>query len=188
MQHIIPFNIMAKHFKTILFILFAFTATIKAQTKIIAGEKHTLSVDVPKNWVLGIDNKVPFFIKPDMVGGNDLNYIYVYGIDYEDNPNMDQWIDGNNDYMKESFPGIKIDTLKLSFPNIKKDDYATGRYNVVTYLYPDGKKEALLIIECTHTIATVVMSSANASEFEKYLPSFKEIGSSVKILGTSLKE
>jgi len=154
----------------------------------IVGEKHTISVDVPQNWVMATDNKVPFFIKTNVINDHELNYMYVYGIDYEDNPDMEQWIDGNNDYMKQNFPGIKIDTLKLIFPNIKKDDYTTGRYNVVTYLYPDGKKEALLIIECRHTIATVVMSSANESEFEKYLPSFKEIGSSVKILGTRLKE
>ena len=114
--------------------------------------------------------------------------MYVYGLDYNINPKLEDWIEGNNKDVLNSQDSVKIDSLKIEFKNLKKDDYLTGRYKTITYEYKDKRKEVLLIIECKNTIATIVFSASDTIEFDKFIVSFKELSNSVKILGTTLKE
>ncbi len=173
--------------KIILLICIIFTTYSNAQSKMVVGKKHTIFVDIPKNWIQAQNDQLPFFIKPDEKNVSDLTNLYVYGIDYDSNPNLDDWIDGNNKELTENEKGIKIRAVDLKFENIKKDNYCTGNYKIVTYEYLNKRKECLLIIECKNTIVTVVLSTSNELEFEKYLKSFEEIAKSTKILGTTLK-
>jgi hypothetical protein len=159
-----------------------------AQSKMIVGNKHTIFVDIPENWIQAQNDQLPFFIKPNEKDISDFTYIYVYGIDYDSNPKLDEWIDGNNKYLIETEKGIKIKNLDLKFENIKKDNYSNGNYRIVTYEYENKRKECLLIVECQNTIVTVVLSTDSDLEFNKYLKSFEEIAKSTKILGTTLKE
>jgi hypothetical protein len=157
------------------------------QTKIVTGPKHAIFVDQPKNWVQAQNPQLPFFIKPDEPNVSKDTYMYVYGLDYEINPNMDGWIKGDIDDFKNKHPGMKVDTLQLDLPKLKEKSYQTGRYKIITYTYEDKRKQALLIIECRNTIATVVLSAKDDEEYDKYLPAFEETAKSVKVLGGMVK-
>ena len=92
------------------------------------------------------------------------------------------------DESKEEIIGVKIDTLKQQFDNIKANDYLTGNYLTITYDYPNGRNEVILVIECKSTIVTSVLSTKDKAELKKLLPSFIELSNTLKILGTTLKE
>lgn len=173
--------------KIILLICILFSTFSHSQSKMIVGSKHTILVEIPKNWIQAQNDQLPFFIKPDEKNVSDLTYMYAYGIDYDINPKLDEWIDGNNKYLIENEEGVKIGSLDLKFENIKKDNYSNGNYKIVTYEYENKRKECLLIIECKNTIVAVVLSTSSDLEFNKYLKSFEEIAKSTKILGTALQ-
>jgi hypothetical protein len=178
---------MNRKIKLTLVAFFALISMTFGQTKMVVGEKHTFFVDIPKNWLQAQNDQLVFFIKPNEKNVSDKTYIYALGLDYKVNPDINGWIDGNTKYLIEENKGLKIDSLTISLDNIKKDDYMTGRYKVITYEYEDKRKEALLIVECKNTIVTIVLSTKDKKEFEKYLASFNEIAKSLKILGTTLK-
>lgn len=173
--------------KFILLICIIFSTYSNSQSKMIVGNKHTILVEIPQNWIQAQNDQLPFFIEPDEKNVSDLTYMYAYGIDYDINPKLDEWIDGNNKYLIENEKGVKIGSLDLKFENIKKDNYSNGNYKIVTYEYENKRKECLLIIECKNTIVTVVLSTSSDLEFNKYLKSFEEIAKSTKILGTKLR-
>ena len=173
--------------KIVILICLIFSTYSIGQSKMIVGNKHTIFVEIPKDWIQAQNDQLPFFIKPDEKNVSDLTYIYAYGIDYDINPKLDEWIDGNNKYLTENEKGVKIGSLDLKFENIKKDNYSNGNYKIVTYEYENKRTECLLIIECKNTIVTVVLSTSSDLEFKKYLKSFEEIAKSTKILGTKLK-
>ena len=158
------------------------------QSKMIVGQKHTIFVDIPKNWLQAENDQLPFFIKPDVKDVSNETYIYVYGIDYNSKPELSGWVKGNNDNISDKFDGVKIDTLKQQFDNIKANDYLTGNYLTITYDYPNGRNEVILVIECKSTIVTSVLSTKDKAELKKLLPSFIELSNTLKILGTTLKE
>jgi hypothetical protein len=167
--------------------LFCFLAS-KAQTNMVYGEMHSIFLETPKDWVRATHQQLPYFIKPDKSDVSEDTYMYVYGLDYSFQPVADEWIEANNISMVEAFPDIKIDSLNLKFDNIVNEGYLTGNYTIVTYEYPNKKKEALLAIECRNTIATVVLAAKDAAEFDSYLNAFIELVESLKILNTVLKE
>jgi hypothetical protein len=134
------------------------------------------------------NDQLPFFIKPDKKDVSSETYMYVYGIDYNTKPELTGWVKGNNDYILDKFSGVKIDTLKQQFDNIKTNDYLTGNYLTITYAYPSGRNEVILVIECKSTIVTAVLSTKDKSELKELLPSFIELSKTLKILGTTLKE
>lgn len=158
------------------------------QSKMVVGQKHTIFVEIPKNWLQAENDQLPFFIKPNTKRVSNETYIYVNGIDYNGKPNLSAWVKGNNDYTSETFKGVKIDTLNQQFENIKSNDFLTGNYLTITYDYPDGRKEVLLIIECKSTIVTAVLSTKDKAELNELLPSFVELSQTLKIVGTTLKE
>lgn len=158
------------------------------QSKMVVGQKHTIFVDIPKNWLQAQNDQLPFFIKPDMKDVSNETYMYVYGIDYNSKPELSGWVKGNNDYISDKFDGVKIDTLKQQFDNIKANDYLTGNYLTITYDYPNGRNEVILVIECKSTIVTAVLSTKDKAELKKLLPSFIELSKTLKILGPTLKE
>jgi hypothetical protein len=158
------------------------------QSKMIVGQKHTIFVDIPKNWLQAQNDQLQFFIKPDVKDVSNETYIYVYGIDYISKPELSGWVKGNNDFISDKFDGVKIDTLKQQFDNIKANDYLTGNYLTITYDYPNGRNEVILAIECKSTIVTSVLSTKDKAELKKLLPSFIELSKTLKILGTTLKE
>lgn len=157
------------------------------QSKMVVGQKHTIFVDIPKNWLQAQNDQLPFFIKPAKEA-SELTYMYVYGLDYSSKPELNEWIKGNNNYISDNFKDVKIDTIKLQMDNIKADDYLTGNYSTVTYAYPNGRNEIILVIECKYTIVTAVLSVKDKTELNLLLPSFKELAKSLKILGTTLKK
>jgi hypothetical protein len=158
------------------------------QSKMVVGQKHSILVEIPKNWLQAQNDQLPFFIKPDQKEISNETYMYVYGIDYNDKPELSGWVNGNNDYISEKFKGVKIDTLDHKFENIKKTDYSTGNYLVINYQYPNGRNEVMLVVECKSTIVTAVLSTKDRKELNALLPSFIELSKSLKILGTTLKE
>jgi hypothetical protein len=158
-----------------------------AQSKMLTGQKHVIFVNIPKNWVQAQNDQLPFFIKPDEQNVNAKTYQYVYGLDYQSAPDLNLWIKGDNDDMVNRHPGLKIDSLNINLDNIKKTDYETGRFKIITYTYPDHHKEVMLVIECKNTIVTAVLSVSDESEFDRYLPSFKELAQSLRVLGATVK-
>ena len=175
--------------KKLLFVLtILFVAQAFAQSKMVVGQNHTIFVEIPKNWLQAQNDQLPFFIKPDKKDVSSETYMYVYGIDYSSKPHLDEWIKGNNEYISEKFKGVKIDTLEYKFDNIKSGDYLTGDYQTITYQYPNGRCEVILVIECKNTIVTAVLSTKEEAELKELLPSFVELSKTLKILGTTLKE
>lgn len=158
------------------------------QSKMLFGKKHTIFVEIPKNWLQAQNDQLPFFIKPDKKEVSSETYMYVYGIDYNSKPELNGWIKGNNDYISDKFKGVEIDTLNQKFENIKSDEYLTGNYLTITYKYPSGRNEVILVIECKNTIITAVLSTKDKTELKELLPSFIELSKTLKILGTTLKE
>ncbi len=152
-----------------------------AQSKMLTGPKHLIRLEIPKNWVQAENDQIPFLIRPDDKNSNDDTYMYVYGLDYQSPPDLDLWIEGNSLELKNDIPEIKIGELNYSFENLKKDNFLTGRYKVVSYIYPNFKEEALLVIESKTTIITAVLAAKDHAEFNKYLNSFKELVNSIKI-------
>jgi hypothetical protein len=175
-----------KLFSTLI-ILVSFACMAYGQTKMLTGQKHVIFVDIPKNWLQAENDQLPFFIKPDDQNVSNKTYMYVYGLDYQSQPDMDGWIKGDNADMANKHPGLKIDSLPINLSNIKENGYLTGRYKIITYEYSDRHKEAMLVIECKNTIVTAVMSTVTKEEFEKYLPSFKELVQTIKVLGATVK-
>ena len=157
------------------------------QSKMLTGQKHVIFVDIPKQWLQAQNDQLPFFIKPDEQNVGDKTYMYVYGFDYQSNPDLNGWIKGDNEDIANKHPGLKIDSLSINLSNIKENGYLTGRYKVIIYDYPDKHREVMLVIECKNTIVTTLMSTANKAEFEKYLPSFKELAQTMKVLSASVK-
>ncbi|MCV2487475.1 hypothetical protein OD917_21250 [Flavobacterium sp. SH_e] len=152
-----------------------------AQTKMLTGNKHLIILNIPKNWIQVQTDEIPFLIKPYEKEVSDNTYMYVYGLDYGSSPDLNLWIQGNNDGLKDQIPEIKINEFDINFENFKKDNFLTGRYRAVKYIYPDFKEEVLLVIETQTTIVTAVLSAKDNDEFIKYLNSFKELVNSVKI-------
>jgi hypothetical protein len=176
--------------KTVLSLIFTILTIghVFGQSKMVIGQKHTILVDIPRNWVQAQYDRLPFFIKPDKKDVSSSTYMYVYGIDYNINPKLGDWIKGNNEYVSDSYKGVKIGTLNHEFNNIRANDYLTGKYKVVTYFYPGGKSEAILVIECRNTIVTVVLSAKDKVEYTALLPSFIALSETLKVLGTTLKK
>jgi len=177
-----------KIFLSVLILTILFVRQTFGQSKMVVGQKHTIFVDIPKNWLQSQNDQLPFFVKPDKKDVSDETYLYVYGIDYNYKPELNGWVKGNNDYIAEKFKGVKIDTLKLKFDNIKAEDYSTGNYMSISYQYPNGRNEVILVIECKYTIVTTVLSTKDRAELNSLLPSFIELSKTLKILGTILKQ
>ena len=154
----------------------------------LVGKKHTIIVDIPENWLQAQNDQLPFIIKPDKKEVSSETYMYVYGIDYNSKLELSGWIKGNNDFISDKFKGVKIDTLNQKLDNINSDDYLTGNYLTITYEYPNGRNEVILVIECKNTIVTAVLSTKDKTELNELLPSFIELSKTLKILGTKLKE
>ncbi len=176
--------------KKIALILLVLTGCLNsyAQTKMLTGSKHLIFVDIPKNWIQAQNDQIPFLIKPDETNVSDMTYMYVYGLDYNSVPDLNLWIEGNNSGLKNDIPDVKIEQLDLKFQNIKADNFLTGNYKIVSYIYPDLRKEALLVIESKTSIFTAVLSAKDKIEFDKYLDSFKELVNSLKIQSAQVKQ
>ena len=176
--------------KTILILTFLsvlFVEKTFGQSKMIVGSKHTVFVEIPKNWLPAENEQLPFFIKPNKKNVSNETYMYVYGIDYNGKPELGDWVKSNNDYISDKFEGVKIDTLNQPFENIQADNYLTGNYITITYEYPTGRNEVILVIECKSSIVTAVLSSKNKKELKSLLPAFIDLSKSIKVLGTNLK-
>lgn len=176
---------------TILFVQQTF-----GQSKMIVGEKHTIFVEIPHNWIQAENEQLPFFIKPDNSTNNkntDVmyvspnSYMYVYGIDYKGKPDMTAWIKAENDYLLSEHPDLVIDSLNLTLDNIVRDDYLTGNYKILTYEYITGRQEVMLVVECEFTIVTAVLSTEK-SMTHHFLPAFIELYKSIKIMGSTLND
>jgi hypothetical protein len=174
----------------IYFILFIITMSInysKAQTKMIVSKKHTILANIPKNWVQVQDGPVPFFIVPDENNVSDKTYIYVFGNDYETAPEINNWIEIENQYQIENNKGVKIGEVELKFENIQKDNFLTGKYKVITYDYLDKSRQITLVIECKTTIVIVVLNTIDEDEKNKYMKHFIDISKTIKIMGSTVK-
>jgi hypothetical protein len=172
---------------TLILVLFIGCLNSYAQTKMLTGRKHLIFVDIPKNWIQAQNDEIPFLIKPNETDVSDKTYMYVYGLDYESAPDLNLWIEGNNTGLKNDIPEVKIEPLDFKFENLKADNFLTGNYKAVTYIYPDSRKEVLLAIESKTSIFTAVLSTKDALEFSKYLNSFKELVNSLKIQSAHVK-
>ncbi|MBE8727153.1 hypothetical protein [Flavobacterium hungaricum] len=157
------------------------------QTKMIVGKKHLLFVSIPNSWLQSPNEEIPFLIKPEAKNVSDRTYMYVLGLDYESSPDLNAWIEGNNTGLKNNIPDISIQNLDLTFDNLKPNNFLTGKYKIVTYTYPNGRKEALLVIESKTSIFTVVLSAKDSAEFNTYLNSFKELTNSLEIKAATVR-
>lgn len=169
------------------FIALLFFTITYGQTKIVTGNSHAIFVELPKNWIQVQSENLPLFIKPNEPNVSVNTYMYVYGLDYSSKPDMNGWIKGDIDDFKNKHPGMRVDSLQMDLPNLKKIGYQTGNYKVITYTYENKTKQAILVIECRKTIATVVLSANDNDEFIKYLPAFKAIASTVNVMGGTVK-
>ena len=163
------------------------TSVVHGQVKVLTGQKHIIFVEIPKKWIQVQNDQLPFYIKPDEQNVSNKTYMYVYGLDYQSQPDLNGWIKGDNDDMIGKHPGLKVDSLPLNLPNIKQGGYATGRYKTVIYQYPDLHIEVMLAIECKNSIITAVMSAIDNKEFNKNIIGFKELAKTLKVMGGTVK-
>lgn len=176
--------------KKLFFVFFTilFAGQTFGQSKMVVGQKHTIFVDIPQGWLQAQNDQLPFFIKPEKNNVSNETYMYVYGIDYNSQPELSGWVRGNNDYILDKFKAVKIDTLNQKFDNIKANEYLTGNYLTIAYKYPNGRQELILVIECKSTIVTAVLSTKDKAELNSLLPSFIKLSKSLKVLATTLKK
>lgn len=173
-----------------LFTLIIFTVIsciAQGQSKMVTGQKHIIFVDIPKNWAQAENDQLPLFMKPNEQNVSNKTYMYVYGLDYQSQPDLNGWIKGDSDDMINKHPGLKVDSLPLNISNIKKGGYMTGRYKIVVYRYPDLHNEVMLVIECKNSIVTVVMSAVDNKEFDKNLFAFKELIKTINVMSGTVK-
>jgi hypothetical protein len=76
-----------------LFILFCLSLSF-GQMKMIYGKKYLIFAEIPKNWLQMPIEQAPFFIKPDKKNVDNKTYMYIMGLDYSINPDLNGWIDG----------------------------------------------------------------------------------------------
>lgn len=170
----------------LIYVILLYTGQSIGQQKVIFGQRHSILVKIPKNWLQFQNNQLPFVLKPNKTNISNETYIYVYGIDYKREPSLDRWVTGNNLHILDNFDGVKIDTLDFVFDNIKSASYATGNYLTIHYKYQNERNEILLIIECKSTIVTAVLSTQNDVELKLYLPSFVELAETMQISGNTI--
>ena len=173
--------------KLLNYIILLFSICTFGQSKMIVGQNHTIFVEIPNKWIQVENEQLPFFIKPDEINVSPSTYMYVYGIDYDINPEIEKWVAGNNEYLKSNFPEIIIGTKELTFKNLNDSEYYTGKSKVITYEYPDKRKENILVIECKNSIITVVLSAENSEKLDEYSKALLELGNSIQIMETELK-
>ena len=178
---------MKRIFSILVLMLALCSVKLYAQPKMIVGDRHSIFVNMPTDWLQAQHEALPFFIKPNAPNVSDMTYLYVYGIDYSSSPELDKWIEGNNAYVVDNFEGVILGELDIKLDNIVPDDFLTGKYKTITYTYTNGRMEALVIIELNHTIATIVLSTNGKAEFEKYLPSLIEVAKSFRALDVLVK-
>jgi hypothetical protein len=145
-------------------------------------KQHNIIVDIPKKWVEKTDTKMSFYLFPKkkMDSEKTFMYLYVYN-QIEKKPNINPWIDQNIELLNEKNPDVKVDSVFNTFDNLSKDKYLTGRYRIITYQYPDKRKEAQLVIETKNTIVTVTLSAENKCDYRKQFKVFKKFIQSIKI-------
>jgi hypothetical protein len=171
--------------KKIIFILLlscCFVAFSFGQTKILSIKQHNIIVDIPKKWVEKTDTKMSFYLFPKKKVESEKTFIYLYVYNLREKKiNINPWIDRNIELLKEKNAEVKIDSLFNKFDNLTKDKYLTGRYRIITYQYPDKRKEAQLVIETKNTIVTVTLSAENKCDFRRQYRVFKKFINSIKI-------
>lgn len=177
---------MTRKIQWTLFVVIASICLSFGQGKMIYGQKHLILLSDPANWIQVQNEQLPYLIKPDEKNVSDRTYMYVFGIDYPTSPDLNGWIEGNTNYLKTVAKGVVVSDLPITFED-KKQDYLTGRSKTITYEYEDGRKEALLIIECKNTIVTVVLSVDKTILFDQYLPAFKALIATLKISNATVK-
>lgn len=156
-----------------------------AQGNMIYGKKHLITVQTPDQWSKTPHKQLPYLIVPQ-VSVNQDTYMYVCGLDYAINPEVDKWMEANTAALENAIKGVKATELDMKFDNIKAAGYTTGRYKVVSYEYPNNRKEILLAIECKNTIVTVSYAVQDGTLFDKYIPSFKSLVSTLVIAGAEV--
>lgn len=164
-----------------LFIALFSTSSVHAQLQTLTGKKHSVMCIIPEKWEQVKHPQLPFFIQPKGAEISPMTYMYVFVIDYDIKRTAKDWISVNNGYLEKEQEGIKIIKTKVSFSNLKKGNYATGKYEAVTYEYLNERKEIILAVECEESIITVVLSAKNAVEFKKLYPAFKQLTKSLII-------
>ena len=85
-----------KKFTSALIFTLLLVGQISGQSKMVFGQKHTIFVNIPKDWLQAPNEQLPFFIKPDKKDVSAETYMYVYGIDYDRSPELNGWINGNS--------------------------------------------------------------------------------------------
>jgi len=172
--------------KSLLIILLFFFTAAQSQTKVLTGAKHIISIDIPKNWTPVVNRQLPLFLKPDEnVSAN--TYMYVYALDYNIAPDMNKWIQEDINGFEGKHPGTQFETMLLNMPNLTDNGYQTGRYKILIYTYDDTRKQVTLVVESKNTITALVLSTVDADEYNKYMPSFIEAAKSIKVLGRNAK-
>ncbi|MBW8685245.1 hypothetical protein [Chitinophaga rhizophila] len=152
-----------------------------AQENMIYGKRHLITVETPTDWVQMQHAQLPYMIVPADTKSQPAAYMYVFGMDYPTSPDVEAWMKSNTEALEKAVKGATIKPLDVTLDNIRPEGYTTGRYKAVLYIYPNGKKEVLLAIECKHTIVTIVCSVTDGTLFEQYLPAFTAAAGSLQI-------
>ncbi len=63
---------------SIIFLSLVLSNFLQGQTKMIYGQKHFFSVDIPENWIQSSHPQLAFFIKPQGKNISERTYIYAY--------------------------------------------------------------------------------------------------------------
>jgi hypothetical protein len=172
--------------KSSLVVLLFFFAVAHGQTKVLTGAKHVIYIDIPKNWTPVVNRQLSLFLKPEVnVSAN--TYMYVYALDYNTTPNIDKWIQEDINGFGGKHPGSQFESMLLDLPNLKDNGYQTGGYKMLIYTYDDTRKQITLVVECKNTITTLVLSTIDIDEYNKFMPSFIEAAKSFKVLGRNAR-
>lgn len=161
-------------------------------TKLIYGEKHVFTVNVPANWINDStaeqDSGIPFLIKPD--NDEDWNKVYLYaiGFDKPENSNEDikTFVKNDTKNYKNNYPGIKINKIDINFDNIKNSTTLSGKYYINEFSNFDNTyKEIVVYIEFTQGVGTIVFSTTSKEVFEKYYNDFISLVNSFHFIADS---
>lgn len=165
----------------IIFLFVISSYSLFAQGNLIYGKKHFYTIVTPKNWIKVNHPQIPYLIFPENEG-NNMTYIYSVGQDFNTNTSIQNWIKGNNEYVKSKFSGIKVNYKNVELNNIKKGNGLTGKYKIVEYIYPNKKIENILVIEAKYSIVTIVYSAINKKVFNKYYNDYEYLINSFRFL------
>lgn len=107
--------------------------------------------------------------------------MYLLPLDFTSKPKLEPWLRGNVDYLKETYPGMKSENLNIKYEKLEGSGSLAEAYQTVTYRYPSGKHEQMLVVLHGNSLLTFVISTKDKKAFKAYQPIYEKMAQSLVI-------